>query len=917
MKTSSAFYSPSQLQKVRDNIRDHNWAKAAQTRAILAAQPWRERSDDELWHLMFSHTIPRSWMVWSNGHCPACRQDVLMYNWKIDAVAEPWKLRCPHCEEQFPTNDFAAFHRSGLNQHNLFDATLADRSLLFNLKHPDPADPLHSFGVDDGNGYHDGAHCWRFIAAYLVYGHWKQLIVAGIQKLAAAYALTGDSVYARKAGILIDRVADLYPDFDFFTQGFMYDQQADTMGSVGYVSYWADCCEETREIVIAYDMVFDALRNDAELVAFLSGKAAEYKLPNAKASWCDIQTNIEERILREAIINRAKIKSNYPRTDMAVTLATTVLGWPENRAEVEAMIDGFVAQSVAVDGVTGEKGLSNYSAFATQGLAMFLGTFSRLDPQWLGDLVKRHPQLARTYRFFIDTWCIGSYYPAIGDSSWFAGVVNEYRGVNFRKPNEAVATNLSQWGLTPSMFTLLWDLYHITGDTALVQVLYGANDISTEALPHDLFAADPAALQREVQAIIEQVGSELQPGSIDLSEWHLAILRGGSGEHKRAVWLDYDTGGAHAHADGMNLGLFAYGLDLMPDFGYPPVQYGGWGSPHALWYGMTAAHNTVTVDGRNQHPPYSGILAGETKLWASGKGFQAVRASGPEIAQCWQYERTIAAIDIGGDEFYIVDIFRVVGGHDHAKFMHSHFATITTNGLNLQPAADYGHNTQMRNFQGDAAAQPGWSADWKIDDKYGLAPGRDIHLRYTDLTTDAGAYLCEGWVVRGGFDVGGQDEWIPRVMVRRTNDAGSEPLASNFVGVIEPYEGKSNIAAIRRLPLFDEHGAQCHDGYVALEIELCDGRRDLVVAADVENPMPGGAVLVQPDWQFRSDAELCHVRRAACVKLVRLAACRGSEVHVGDRRERAHAETGFIEWTCDDDDEAAAGNQNFISSEPG
>jgi hypothetical protein len=50
----------------------------------------------------------------------------------------------------------------------------------------------------------------------------------------------------------------------------------------------------------------------------------------------------------------------------------------------------------------------------------------------------------------------------------------------------------------------------------------------------------------------------------------------------------------------MNLGLFALGLDLMPDFGYPPVQFGGWGSARSLWYHMTAGHNTVVVDGQSQ-----------------------------------------------------------------------------------------------------------------------------------------------------------------------------------------------------------------------------------------------------------------------------------------------------------------------------
>ena len=112
--------------------------------------------------------------------------------------------------------------------------------------------------------------------------------------------------------------------------------------------------------------------------------------------------------------------------------------------------------------------------------------------------------------------------------------------------------------------------------------------------------------------------------SVNKQEWHLAILRSGKGKDARAMWLNYDAGGGHGHCDGMNLGLFAKGLDLMPDFGYPPVNFGGWDSPRAVWYRMTAAHNTVTVDGQNQV-----WAAGKTTLWADGKSFHAIRASAP------------------------------------------------------------------------------------------------------------------------------------------------------------------------------------------------------------------------------------------------------------------------------------------------
>ena len=112
---------------------------------------------------------------------------------------------------------------SGLDNLGVFDPQQANRSLLFNLAYPDAAHPLHNFGVDDGTGYFDGQNRWRFIGAYLIYGQWKQLIVGGISRLAHAYILSADQIYAHKAAILLDRVADLYPTFDFGQQGIVYE----------------------------------------------------------------------------------------------------------------------------------------------------------------------------------------------------------------------------------------------------------------------------------------------------------------------------------------------------------------------------------------------------------------------------------------------------------------------------------------------------------------------------------------------------------------------------------------------------------------------------------------------------------------------------------------------------------------------
>ena len=143
--------------------------------------------DEALWSLVFGNTITRSWMVWSDGHCPACLKDVNMYRWEIDPLQRPWKVRCPRCGELFPKNDFAAFYRSGLDDSGVFAPERADRELLVHQDSTSTGDRPPDFGVDDGEGYTDGERRWRFIGTYLVYGQWKGLVVAGIQRLAAAY----------------------------------------------------------------------------------------------------------------------------------------------------------------------------------------------------------------------------------------------------------------------------------------------------------------------------------------------------------------------------------------------------------------------------------------------------------------------------------------------------------------------------------------------------------------------------------------------------------------------------------------------------------------------------------------------------------------------------------------------------------
>lgn len=790
-KDAGVIYSENLRENAIANARAHEWARDIQSRIVERARPWLEAPDVELWNSVFGPAVTRSWMVWSDGVCPNCGNDVKMYNWEIDIWKHPFKVRCPHCEMLFPTNDFEAYRRSGLDGRGWFDPARADRSLLYNEAHPGADDPLRGFGVDGGEGYTEGDKRWRFIGYYLIAGQWRQKIVGGIERLSEAYFATGEPAYARKAAILLDRVADIYPEFDFETQGLVYERG----GHRGYVTVWHDACEEVRELAQGYDRIFDAMEGDSEFVAFLSNKAREYGLSNPKTGAAMIRENIEQNILRHTLEHRGRIESNFPRTPAAVLTIEAVLGWPGNRERVMDLFAQLLEDSLREDGMTGEKGLSGYSTIFPRAFAELAARFDRLDPTILEDLMRRFPDLRKTYRFHIDTWCLDRFYPREGDCGWFGSPSPRYAGASFVHP----AHNAE-----PSMFTFFSRLYQLTGDADFIRVLHRENGGSVDSLPHDICADDPAAFQAEVRTVIENEGGEIELDDVQLNEWGLSILRSGEGEHRRAAWLDHDAGGRHSHRDGLNLGLFAKGMDLLPDFGYPPVGYGGWGAPKAVWYTQTAAHNTVMVDGRDHN-----AADGKSTLWGGGDRADWVRVSAPGLTGGERFERMVALVDVSEEDFYLIDLFDVAGGSEHIQFFSSNLGTVSTGGLRLTKPVEYEYKGELRGFAGDPQPAPGWYADWALDN----AEGGGIHLRYTGLTRGAAAALGECWVELSS-EFGGKGAWIPRLMIRRRADQG--PLASRFAGILQPYEDR---------PFIENAAARLSEDSAVFTVDLADGRR--------------------------------------------------------------------------------------------
>ena len=222
-RSHGGLYTPERIANIRRNIERYDWARAERDEAVAQAAPWQAKSDEELWRMVPGQDLPRAADVTMTRRpsgppvqkgCLVCGDAVHKfgaYPWLVDIENKPWKIACPNCQSVFPTNDFGAYYASGIDERGLFNPQRADRSLLYNAAHPDPNDPLHSWGVDDGFGYKDaktGAE-FRFVAFY-GWRYWQH-IEGGIAHLANAYVDTGDKAYAAKAAILLDRAGRRLP----------------------------------------------------------------------------------------------------------------------------------------------------------------------------------------------------------------------------------------------------------------------------------------------------------------------------------------------------------------------------------------------------------------------------------------------------------------------------------------------------------------------------------------------------------------------------------------------------------------------------------------------------------------------------------------------------------------------------------
>ena len=843
--TGGHFVTPEHMRNAKRNIERFPWAASQRDAAVARAERWIGLEDESLWGLVTEQAIGRSTNASVEKGCPRCGDGInrLGGSFRVDVLADPWKITCPNCEGRFPTNDLGAFYRSGKGADSFFDPAKADRSLLYNTDHPDPADPAHLWGVDDGTGWIDDAgESFKLVGVYGHYGVWSEVSTA-CRGLTEAFLLTGEPVYAHKAGILLARIADVYPAMDWShwsKLGFFNSDGLSGRGRI-YGRIWEP------GLLVTFTQCYDAVRlawsGGDTLFEFLAEKQSTLGLP-PQATVRALCEHFEEHVIREGI--QAIVKGDVCRNEPGDQVTMAVLAVALDSEETDGWLDwifregllrgqtpngGHIPQLFAKgidrDGV-GSEAAPSYSLgwlYKAQGMNDLDRTINAR-PGYTNHSIRDFGRYRQMFLAHIRMLVLGRYVPPIGDTG------------------KTGAPSLC--GLTVEQCLEGFELF---GDPVFAQAAYHLSDGDALQLHGSIYAAEPDAISSRVRDVIAAEGTLRLEADL-MTGYGLALLRDGEADHERTLWLYYGRNTGHGHADRLNLGLHGFGLDLLPDLGYP--EHARVWPKRSGWTNHTVSHNTVLIDRSAQKGSYSG----KVHFFARSPVAQVISIRSPDVYdQCSVYERCSALIRISEQDFYVVDLFRVVGGTTHHLLFHAAEGEITTHGLRLTPQErgtyagediSFGqfYDGEVRGYRGSgfqylydvqrcAHPDPVASVDWRIKDTWQVTPrseeageptATDIRLRWTLLGAPGEVSICKG---DPPANKPGNPEWLRYAVAAHEGDA---PLESGYLSVIEAYSGRRAIKAVTELELAGESGRGCR----ALKVQLPSGGTDTVFFGDGE-----------------------------------------------------------------------------------
>ena len=914
-KTEPTIFTYKMREQALVNAEKYDWARSLQKSAINTAQKYLDYLE-KYYDLIPAEGIPRSYTITTLQSpadmtyiCPYCRSDIRAlhgaYSWVINPVTDPWKIACPECKRKFPSNDFESFYKLGLKGDGTFDRALAyqknqelvdagEDGYLVNELYPEvwkdeklkvPQDKVVTWMVDDGFGWSPKSGTyggnepvttdpkWAPIA-YYTHVFWDRngstysVITRAMNDLRQAYLYTGDAKYGRAGAILLDRIADVYDDYDITKISLSYshshggDYSGKTVGSI-----WETNVADS--LVQAYD-AFYPMMDDPQVIKFLSEKAVQYGNPNPKLTGDMIRENAENGVVRSVIdgVKTAKINGNFGMHQYSMALAAVALDtYPETGDAFEWMaLPGGESKKSVTDVVYGVKYNSSVKNNGGEMLTRYINEVCRdgfgnevgigYNMIWItngieiADLLHRYgaetkinlyenPKYLKMFNSFIKLNVGQGYAVSIGDSGGTAS--------NSRTSIESTTLRA----------------FNMLKDPKLAQNYYWAMKGNIKDIYIDIFT-DNAGLSKEIQAIVDAEG-EYEFESEMLTGYGFSVLRygdlipgaNGGSDLRGDAWMYHGRVGGHGHNDALQLGIDAYGFNFGPDLGYPEAT--GYDPNRLQWCSQTISHNTVSVNGESQ----IGAVGGTPLHFDDAGKVQVMDVDFPEVYSDTDiYRRTVVSVEASSDVSYTVDFFRIKGGKEHTYSFHTQsYNGYTTDDLELVPQVDADGNfvgtyagadvplgpdpntllttgsyelkytrgyTWLDNVQRATNLDDGnFSVNFKQTDfRRSVKNASGLNLKFTALNdwTPSQVGFATGYAPNTS-----SNKMIPGLDYMLIHRKGKN-LDTLFTSVLQPYNGEEYIASMESVAVEIKEGRKSKDDVAkAVKVVLKNGRTDYVI----------------------------------------------------------------------------------------
>ncbi|MBQ2743972.1 MAG: heparinase II/III family protein, partial [Oscillospiraceae bacterium] len=748
---------------------------------------------------------------------------------------------------------------------------------------------------DNGDGlawYADGARKGpvqhTYISYYIHEGLWygqgnvanSAVIRNAINSLAKAFVYTGEAKYGRAGAILLDRIADFFPDLVWRTWG---EWRGDSYYGGIVDAVWQTFI--TTEFAEAYD-AFLPIYNDPYVIKYLSENGARYEtdengdwkrdengalIPiNLKDTPGAARKNIEDNLLLE-IFKQTKLGMNWGNYGMHQNAVATAAVALNRLPETKEMIDWVMAYGPKY----GTSGLNSGSGVNVQPISggMFLGTIienvsrdgigSESAPGYNATWISNFLGVAETLRGY-ELYPSADLYENARFTKMFAAQARLTLG-GYYTTQTGDSGALASTGLALYTEETIKG-YKATKDPLLAQVLWLIHETYGDEIRGSILDEDPEQITKDVEAVIDEIG-ELNLASDMLTGYGFAALRAG-GEYESASPQTYKNthrdfaiyfgkNSGHGHADTLNLFMDAYGLNLAPEIGYPEVTGA---QPNRMeWVRTTLSHNTVVVDEKEQQSttvqqnPHHFDDAGRVKV---------MDVSADVYSNVDEYRRTIFMVDANDDISYGVDFFHIKGGKDHLYSFHSQTDTLTAisglsdvevtpmytdeegnlygtyAGADVKFGADPGGvnsgiyprgYTWLKNVRTYNSIDTNFTVEFDVKDwKRILNEKRDIRLRLTMLSDKPYSEVTFATAVPPQTKSNAHATDFDYLLVR---NKGTN-LDTTFTTVYEPYDASEKyIESIEKVSMVRDPSSKpgLSDSYSAVKVTLINGRIDYVM----------------------------------------------------------------------------------------